>query len=162
MKDFINIEEKLWKDSAYYAENEMNEDIDYVITYDKEGNKDIAPVDRNNTGEIELSTVYDEGIHRMLEIKNRLRLKEETIVHTFLSHITFFHNYYKKDNEFLFFGLSGTIGNKDSQKIYETRYHSKTMFIPPYKRKRFFELPPIICQKKDEHYKRICQDILKY
>ena len=132
MKDFINIEEKLWKDSAYYAENEMNEEIDYVIIYDKEGNKDIAPVDRNNTGEIELSTVYDEGIHQILEIKNRLRLKEETIV---------FHNYYKKYNEFLFFGLSGTIGNKDTQKIYETRYHSKTMFIPPYKRKRFFELP---------------------
>ena len=154
MKDFVNTEEKLWMDSVYYAENEMNENTDYVITYDKEGNKDIAPVDRNNTGEIELSTVYDEGIHQMLEIKNRLRLKEETIV---------FHNYYyKKDNEFLFFGLSGTIWNKDTQKIYETRYHSKTMFIPPYKRKRFFELPPIICQKKDEHYKRICQDILKY
>ena len=160
MKDFVNTEEKLWMDSAYYAENEMNENYDYVVTYDKEGNKDIAPVDRNNTGEIELSTVYDEGIHQMLEIKNRLRLKEETIVHTFLSHITFFHNYYKKDNEFLFFGLSGTIGNKDTQKIYETRYHSKTMFIPPYKRKRFVELPPIICQDKKEHYKRICQDIL--
>ena len=28
MKDFVNTEEKLWMDSAYYAENEMNEDID--------------------------------------------------------------------------------------------------------------------------------------
>jgi len=159
LKDFVNIEEKDWISSAIYAQTEMFLDQDYVKANDRHGFKDIAPVDRTNTGEIELSTVYDEGLHQMLEIKELLRIREETVVHTFLSHITYFKKYYKKNEEFLFFGMSGTLGYKDALDIYNNQYFSNVMFIPPYKKKRFVILPTILGKNEEEHLQNIYENI---
>ena len=159
LESFVKSQSPLWISSAYDAKNSMTEDKDYVISKGKGHGKDIAPVDRTNTGEIELSMVYSEGLHQMLQIKHLLKVKDETLIHTFLSHITFFEKYKKKDN-FLFFGLTGTIGDTDTQKIYQNEYfNSKLLFIPQYKKKRFVELPAILCNIKD-HHKNICQDII--
>ena len=157
--NFVKTQSPYWINSAYDAKNNMIEDKDYVISKGKGKGKDIAPVDRTNTGEIELSMVYSEGLHQMLQIKHLLRIKDESLVHTFLSHITFFQKY-KNDNNFLFFGLTGTIGDPETQKIYKNKYfNSKILFIPQYKKKRFVELPPILCNIKD-HYNIICEDII--
>ena len=159
LESFVAIASQYWPDSAYNAKNIMEIDRDYVEVTNSTGNKDVAPVDRTNTGEIELSMVYDRGLHQMLEIKHKLRVRDETSVHTFLSHITFFQKY-KKKNEFLFFGLTGTIGDEETQKIYGNQYFdSKILFIPQYKKKRFVELPPLLVNLKD-HYDAICQDII--
>lgn len=158
LDSFVKAQTPHWIGSAYDAKNIMCEDKDYVLT-DKGKGKDIAPVDRTNTGEIELSMVYSEGLHQMLQIKHLLRIKDESLVHTFLSHITFFQKY-KKNKNFLFFGLTGTIGDPETQKIYQNEYfNSKLLFIPQYKKKRFVELPAILCDIKD-HYNTICQDIV--
>ena len=154
---FVKSQYPYWIDSAYDAKNLMNFETDYVISI-KGGKKDIAPVDRKNTGEIQLSTVYGNGLHQMLEIKHLLRLRNETLVHTFLSHITFFQKY-KKENQFLFFGLTGTIGEPETQKIYQNIFNSKISFIPQYRQKRFVELPPKIC-KIENHINEICKDII--
>ena len=158
MKSFVESQVGDWYDSAYDAKNIMELDRDYVEVINKKGYRDIAPVDRNNTGEIELQTVYGEGLHQMLEIKHKLRVKDETLVHTFLSHITFFEKY-KNNDEFLFFGLTGTIGNKETQKIFREHFNSNLLFIPQYKRKRFVELPPLLVNI-NEHLNLICKDIL--
>ena len=158
LNSFVISQYPYWIDSAYDAKNQMTLDKDYVLTNSKK-EKDIAPVDRNNTGEIEMSTVYDNGLHQMLEIKHLLRIKNETFVHTFLSHITFFQKY-RKEKQFLFFGLTGTIGDTETQKIYQNNYfNSKILFIPQYKQKRFVELPPKLC-KITEHIDEICKDII--
>ena len=95
----------------------------------------------------------------MLEIKHKFRVKDETLVHTFLSHITFFKKY-KKPNEFLFFGLTGTLGDEETQNIYGNKYFdSKILFIPQYKKKRFVELPALLVNFND-HFKIICKDII--
>ena len=158
LKSFVETQSPYWIDSAYNAKNIMFEDKDYVITL-KGTKKDIAPVDRTNTGEIELSMVYSEGLHQMLQIKHLLRIRDESLVHTFMTHITFFQKYKKKDN-YLFFGLTGTIGDPETQKIYKNEYfNSKLLFMPQYKKKRFVELPAILCNIKD-HYNTICEDII--
>ena len=54
LTSFVNFQTKNWLQNAYIAKNYMNKNIDYVIT---QKNKDVAPVDRKNTGETELSTV---------------------------------------------------------------------------------------------------------
>ena len=157
LEPFVNFQMKYWLNNAFKAKNYMNINIDYVITEGR--NKDIAPVDRENTGETELSTVYSDGLHQMLEIKEKLRIKDETLTDTFLSHITYFQNY-KNQNEFLFFGLTGTIGDTETQKIYQKDYfNSKLLFIPQYKKKRFIELPPILSNIL-EHEDNICEDII--
>lgn len=153
---FVQTQMSYWINSAFEAKNLMNEEVDYVIT---EAKRDISPVDRTNTGETELSTVYSDGLHQMLEIKHKLRIKDETLTDTFLSHISFFKKY-KNDKEFLFFGLTGTIGDPETQKIYHTDYFkSKLLFIPQYKKKRFIELPPILSDITG-HYNDICKDII--
>ena len=158
LDNFVKNQSSNWINSAYDAKNLMIQDKNYVIS-NKRGQLDIAPVDRENTGEIELSRVYSEGLHQMLQIKHLLRVKDENLVHTFLSNITYFERYKKKDN-FLFFGLTGTIGDSDTQKIYQNNYfNSKLLFIPQYKKKRFIELPAILCDIK-EHYNIICEDII--
>ena len=134
LDNFVKNQSSNWINSAYDAKNLMIQDKNYVIS-NKRGQLDIAPVDRENTGEIELSRVYSEGLHQMLQIKHLLRVKDENLVHTFLSNITYFERYKKKDN-FLFFGLTGTIGDSDTQKIYQNNYfNSKLLFIPQYKKK---------------------------
>ena len=90
LESFVGIASQYWSDSAYNAKNLLEIDMDYVEIITSEGNREITPVDRSNTGEIKLSTVYDQRLHKMLEIKNKFRVKDETLVHTFLSHITFF------------------------------------------------------------------------
>ena len=158
LKSFVETESQYWFDTAYQAKNLMEIDRDYVEIIDRSGNRNIAPVDRTNTGEIEINTVYSNGLHQMLEIKHKLRFKDETLVHTFLSHITFFQKYKKK--EFLFFGLTGTIGNEETQKVYGNEYfNSKLLFIPQYKKKRFVELPPLLVSF-NEHLLIICKDII--
>ena len=160
LNDFVLSQSYSWISSAYDAKNLMFLDKNYVISNKKRnGGLDIAPVDRENTGEIELSMVYSEGLHQMLQIKHLLKVKDENLVHTFLSNISFFERYKKKDN-FLFFGLTGTIGDPETQKIYQNNYfNSKLLFIPQYKNKRFVELPAILCDIR-EHYNIICQDII--
>ena len=159
LHSFVEGESSHWIDKAYDAKNLMEENRDYVEVINRNGFKDISPVDRDNTGETQLSTVYSEGLHQMLEIKHKFRVKEESLVHTFLSNISFFQNY-KNEKEFLFFGLTGTIGNKESQKIYKSTYFdSNLLFIPQYKKKRFVELPPLLVNIK-EHYTEICKDIV--
>ena len=136
LKSFVEEQYSYWFDSAYDAKNIMDIDRDYVEIINRSGNRDIAPVDIKNTGEIEMNTVYEKGLHQMLEIKHQLRVNDETLVHTFLSHITFFQKY-KSKNQFLFFGLTGTIGDKETQKIYGNNYfNSKLLFIPQYKKKK--------------------------
>ena len=84
LKPFVDIEMSHWINSAYDAKNVYEIDKNYVEAINEKGNKDIAPVDRTNTGEVELRKVYDYGLHQMLEIKHKLRLKDENLTHTFL------------------------------------------------------------------------------
>jgi preprotein translocase subunit SecA len=157
LNSFVELQVPFWTNNAFIAKNYMDKFIDYVITEGKD--KDVAPVDRTNTGETELSTVYCDGLHQMLEIKEKLRIKDETLTDTFLSHITFFQKY-KNSDEFLFFGLTGTIGDNETQKIYKRDYfNSKLLFIPQYKKKRFIELPPKLSNIL-EHLDNICEDII--
>ena len=96
----------------------------------------------------------------MLQIKHKLRFHPERLSHTFLSYISYLHKF-KKDDEFLFFGLTGTIGDESIQEIYKSEYiDSRILFIPEHRRKRFIEIPPLITKNDDEHTDKICKDII--
>lgn len=144
-----------WVDNAYKALFNFHLNKDYVVS-----NGVIAPVDRENTGEIEQRKVYRDGLHRMLEIKHKLRLRDETLNHTFLSHISFFHKY-KKDNKLFFYGMTGTLGDENTLNVFkdENKFNSDVLFIPTYKAKRFVEFPSLLCQDEKEQIKIICQEI---
>ena len=155
LKSFVQSQLLNWCNNTFEAKNYMNKEIDYIV---REDNNDIAPIDRFNTGETQIFTFYDKGLHQILEIKEKLKIKDETLTDAFLSNITFFQKY-KNEEKFLFFGLTGTIGDYETQKIYQNQYfNSKLLFIPHYKRKRFIQFP-IIISEASEHMNRICKEI---
>ena len=158
LNDFIQAQLNLWANSAFCAKNMYKREKDYTISRKgHDGYKNITPIDRKNTGELEFNTVYRNGLHQMLQIKENLRVKSETLTHTFLSHISYFIKYKKKN----FFGLTGTIGGKETHSIYKRdSFNSNLVFIPSYMAKRFIELPAIICEENfDEHINKICDEI---
>ena len=158
LNDFVQFQRNNWANSAFCAKNLYNKETDYTISHkNHDGYENITPIDRKNTGELEFNTVYRNGLHQMLQIKENLRVKPETLTHTFLSHISYFVKFKKKN----FFGLTGTIGDKEAQTIYKRdSFDSNLVFIPSYMAKRFIELPPIICENNFEsHIDKICEEI---
>jgi len=144
-----------WVDNAYQALFIYQENREYVVS-----NGIISPVDRENTGEIEQRRVYRDGLHRMLEIKHKLNLGDETLNHTFLSHISFF-NFYRNNNQLFFYGMTGTLGDENTLNIFKDKniFNSEVLFIPTYKAKRFVEFPAILCQDETEQIKVLCEQI---
>ena len=144
-----------WLDNAYKALFLFQEKRDYVVS-----NGIIAPVDRENTGEIEQRKVYRNGLHRMLEIKHKLRLGDEQLNHTFLSHISYFDKY-RKDDQLLFYGMTGTLGDENTINVFKDKekFNSDVLFIPTYKAKRFVEFPAILCKNEEEQIRAICEEI---
>ena len=158
---FLNVQSQKWIDKAYDSKNIYRNNIEYITTSeDYQGKKIIQPIDYSNTGEIQKNTIYSNGLHQMLQIKHKLRFHPERLSHTFLSYISYLHKF-KKDDEFLFFGLTGTIGDESIQEIYKSEYiDSRILFIPEHRRKRFIEIPPLITKNDDEHTDKICKDII--
>ena len=128
LEEFARIQMEFWANSAFCAKNLFKRETDYTIS-NATGNEAITPIDRKNTGELEFNTVYQNGLHQMLQIKENLRVKPETLTHTFLSHITYFIKFKKKN----FFGLTGTIGGPETYSIYQRKsFNSNLVFIPSY------------------------------
>ena len=159
LKDFVEANLVFWINSAFSAKNEMILEKDYTLSSKINSYKTITPIDRKNTGELEFNTHYKRGLHQMLQIKEKVRVFPETLDHTFMSHITYFSNYTNKRK---FFGLTGTIGGKETHKIYKSKYfNSNLIFIPSYIAKKFIELPPIICEENyKNHLMEICKEII--
>lgn len=158
LDDFVKSQLHNWINNAYFAKHIFKKEKDYTISSKRLGYDCITPIDRKNTGELELNTVYRNGLHQMLQIKENIRVQSETLTHTFLSHVTYFQKF-KKGN---FFGLTGTIGGKETNDIYGNEYFSSNLvYIPQYKKKRFISLPPKLCINDYEtHLNEICKEII--
>lgn len=158
LDDFVQSQLHYWINNAYYAKHIFKKEKDYTISSKRLGYDCITPIDRKNTGELELNTVYRNGLHQMLQIKENIRVQSETLTHTFLSHVTYFQKF-KKGN---FFGLTGTIGGEETREIYKNEYfNSNLVFIPQYKKKRFINLPPkLYINDYENHLNEICKEII--
>jgi len=158
LDDFVKSQIHNWINNAYYAKHIFKKERHYTISSKRLGYDCITPIDRKNTGELELNTVYRNGLHQMLQIKENIRVQSETLTHTFLSHVSYFQNFQKGN----FFGLTGTIGGEETKSIYDGKYFiSNLVYIPQYRKKRFIELPPKICLNDGEiHLNEICVEII--
>ena len=132
---------------------------DFKFLNDRINKEHINQIFTENLGEALLSNILNIGQNQILEIKKKLKINNEILTNIFLSNISVFQKY-QNDKEFLFFGLTETIGDKETQKIYQEPYfNSKILFIPEYRKKRFIELPPKF-SNNFTHYDDICEDII--
>lgn len=118
--NFAKIELDDWVDSAYRAKHCYSEKEDYVIAKSRRDQENvIAPVDYQNTGVVQVSTTWNNGLHQFLQIKHGLKITAENITTSFISNIGYFNRYISKNQngEILsnkIYGLTGTLGSSDS------------------------------------------------
>jgi preprotein translocase subunit SecA len=111
-----------WIKSARRALYELHEDIDYVISK----NKEIVVVDYANTGVSQTNMHWSDGVHQFLQLKHNLRMTPERMCDSFYSNVTLFKKY-----QYLY-GLSGTLGGKDAQEFIKKVYKIDVVIIPKY------------------------------
>ena len=94
--------------------------------------------------------VLSEGLHQFLEIKHGLRVSAESLVSSFVSNAGYFKRFGQN-----IYGLTGTIGNEESQSLLRDIYGIDLGFIPTFKVKQLKEIPMIICNNHEEWLCRV-------
>ena len=154
LKEFIQLQIDGWCESAFYAKHYYKENYHYVIA--KEENEDmdnhlieegftprhnylISPVDYANTGVVSLHMQWSNGLSQMLQVKHGLKISTEDLTTTYMSHYNFLRKYVHK-NENNIFGLTGTLGTKESQNLLSSLFNIEVCIIPPFKPSRYISL----------------------
>lgn len=143
LKEFALYQADTWAENALIA-RQMVQGKDYVLTWNEEEKAHIiSPVDFANTGVIERGVVLSGGLHQFLQIKHNLKIQAENLVSYYVSILAFFYRY-----ESHIYGLTGTLGSKQNQMLLQHAYSIDVVFIPPFRPKRFMEVPGILV---DDH-----------
>ena len=160
MKKYIKDSLKSWVINAYKAKHEMIENVDYILADDpdKEGQKIIKVIDYKNTGVIHERMVWSEGLHQFLQIKHGIEVHPESVSTNFLSNLSYLKKYIKNGISNIF-GVTGTIGKEDAQKILIELYNVHLYFIPTFQTKQLRELDGIVCRNENEWKKNIINDL---
>ena len=159
LQSFINNRIKKWCESAFDAMFIYKENREYIISKDiNYGFNIIKPVDFSNTGVIQENSVWT-GLHQFLQIKENLRLTEESLNSCYMSNFTFFKKYIsKKENNI--YGLTGTVGSEKTQEALKILYNLNLLFIPTFKESKLKIIEPII-EKDPEKYEEILVSQIK-
>jgi preprotein translocase subunit SecA len=149
-----------WIESALTAKYTYRRDRHYDVK-----DNQITPIDYSNTGVLQNNMVWSDGLCQFLQIKEGLKITPENLSTNFISNVEFFKRY--KSN---IYGLTGTLGSRESQKLLAEVYDTDTVIIPPYKNNEIVgnshskyickELPAIITDKHEQWYEIICTNTL--
>ncbi|AVP87946.1 hypothetical protein phytr_10180 [Candidatus Phycorickettsia trachydisci] len=135
LMNLVNVQLDIWVKSALHTMT-LVQDIDYVITTNAKGDRVIAPVDYANTGTIHANNLWSNGVHQFLQIKHGLKFVSENLITSFISNISFFKLYLQNPGGKIY-GLTGTVGAEDSQKLLKQEYDVNIAFLPRFKTGRF-------------------------
>jgi preprotein translocase subunit SecA len=156
LESLVSLQIKKWTKSAILAKYLCKENCDYLIV-DKIGSgKSLVPVDYSNTGIVQISTEWQNGLHQFLQLKHGLSLKPESLTTSFISNIEYFKKYGNK-----VFGLTGTLGSGDTIDLLEDIYSIKTVFFPPHQTSKLHKLDAILCNGNEQWCGSIIDTIFK-
>ena len=159
LNTFIKFRLKKWCESAFDAMYIYKENREYIISEDEELKfRTIKPIDFSNTGVIQENSVWT-GLHQFLQIKEGLRLTEESLNSCYMSNFTFFKKYISNDENNIY-GLTGTLGSKKTQESMKILYKLNLLFIPTFKECKLKICEPII-ENDIEKYEKILLDKIK-
>ena len=155
LQSFVKYQLKKWIDSAIMASFYYHENINYLVVQKKTGRHYIAPVDYSNTGIVQEKVEWQNGLHQFLQLKHGLKLKAESLTTSFISNMGYFKKYAKN-----IFGLTGTLGSKDSIELLEEIYSVKTIVIPPYKHSKLVILTHELVHGESDWKFRIANSVI--
>ncbi|UJR34812.1 hypothetical protein I4U23_027593 [Adineta vaga] len=136
-----------WIDSAIHAKYRCHNQQHYLLRNGK-----IVPVDASNTGIIQANMHWSNGLHQFLQMKHGAKICAESFTTNFISNVTYFRRYGSN-----LFGLTGTLGSQAAQKLLSEIYKVDNVIIPPFRKKQYQELTPIIVNNVDDWYENIIE-----
>lgn len=145
-KDLIlNGKLEKWIDCAINAAFDYEIEQNYILDKNK-----VIPVDSDNTGVLQQNMNWGNGLHQFLQIKHGVKITPESLTTNYISNIAYFQRYGTN-----LFGLTGTLGSKESQELLERTFNVDSVIISPFKVKRYLELTPLVVDSNDEFYNEI-------
>ena len=105
---------------------QMKKNVEYIINK----NREIIPVDQDNTGVLQKKTSLSYGLQQFLQLKNNLPITPITLLTNYLSNLGFFKRYIKSNGNFIY-GMTGTLGSKTSRELLGDVYNLEFDYIPP-------------------------------
>ena len=154
---FVEDSLPLWIEHAIRAKIEYKLDHHYMIKPDETRTKRITPVDFSNTGVVQCSTTWSDGLHQFLQMKHGLKLTPLTVTTNFLSNRGYFTRYGNQ-----IYGLTGTIGSNEAKDLLNRIYHVDTIIIPPFRLRQHFQLETILTSDDDEWLKSIISTTISH
>ncbi|XP_035713480.1 uncharacterized protein LOC110857132 [Folsomia candida] len=155
-KSLYNFKLQRWIRSAITARYYVHEDQDYVLkVLDGDKHTRIVPVDWQNTGILEESSVWPDGVHQFLQIKHLLATTPEQITTNFLSNVSYFKRYGKN-----VFGLTGTLGSAKEKELLSKTYQVGTVNVPTFQAKRHALLKNMTLETSDEWIEAIVTSVV--
>ncbi|KPJ20365.1 Protein translocase subunit secA [Papilio machaon] len=139
-----------WINSAVQSIFNYAKDEDYVLYKGK-----ITVVDTNNTGVLRKNTTWSDGLHQFLQMKHGAKVAPENFTSNFISNVALFSRYSN------IFGLTGTLGRKDTRAFLHETYDVDSVIIPPFKLKQHKILKPIIVRDREIWLFKIAQNCIE-
>ena len=115
---------------------------------------EIAPVDRINTGEIQTSLRWEDGLHSLLQARNFLPMVPENLVNTFQSYVAYFKRYQGG-----IYGLSGTLGTADDENFIQYNFGVGVLHIPTFAHKNFVQFDAVKLGTREAWIDEIIQSV---
>lgn len=153
LEEFAQSQLDKWLDTLLSA-YDFQEKVDYIIHNPPENERDsfrkIEPVDYGNTGVVQHSLQWSNGLHQFLQIKHKLTMIPENVVSIFMSYVGFFNKY--KGN---IYGVTGTLGERPHHEFLEKVYGVELTIFPTFIKKDLNEFPPIVVQATSQWLEEI-------
>jgi len=160
LHDYILLRKKEWCRNAFEAKYEFKKNKQYIISKDQSGNQVIKPIDYFNTGIIQQNSVWP-GLHQFLELKEGLNLTAENLNSCYMSNLTFFKKYMNNKGNNIY-GLTGTLGSKETQLALKEIYKMNFILIPTY-RPSLLQAPQyFVIEDNKEYNDKIIEEIKTY
>ena len=160
LHDYILLRKEEWCRNAFEAKYEFKKNKQYIISKDNSGNQVVKPIDYFNTGVIQQNSVWP-GLHQFIELKEGLNLTAENLNSCYMSNLTFFKKYKNiKGNNI--YGLTGTLGSKETQLALKEIYKMNFVLIPTYKPSLLKPPEYFLLEDQEAYVNKIIEEIKKY
>ena len=113
--------------------------MQYKISNPENKQEKITPVDYLNTGVVQLSLTWSDGLHQYIELKHGLNIKAESLTNVFRSYVGYFLKY-----EGNIYGMTGTLGKEEHHEYLKEVYKVDTKLMPNYIKKNLEKFKPTV------------------
>jgi len=113
--------------------------MQYKISNPENKQEKITPVDYLNTGVVQLSLTWSDGLHQYIELKHGLNMKAESLTNVFRSYVGYFLKY-----EGNIYGMTGTLGKEEHHEYLKDVYKVDTKLMPNYIKKNLEKFKPTV------------------